>query len=352
MKKYELFSILSRVPGLMGSGSTSDNVSDVFTTSDGLFDYRTFSDGSESDGLDADGLEVAIVKYNGSDFSNVVIPDFIDDKPVTGIAKSVFRGTDLKKVKLSKNLKYIWYDAFAQTKLGYVSLPKSIHFICDGAFEDCSRLRIVTGYKKLGYHHESDEPNGRIRVSIRNSIREHLSKGICKTAFRGCEKLQFKCYDLYYECNYDNHRSILQSSMLVPVYVLQEEDDSNLERILKYKWATDKMDATPGPVPMGRIFSFTSKATYSGPGMSWVFTVYFVKLGPDKWLFHADDDQACCPESYTDGFGKADLLSECLYRFLVSSQAIEWAKFHEENVLLEALSHVPYWYNPPMDLDD
>ena len=120
MKKYELFSILSRVPGLMGSGSTSDNVSDVFTTSDGLFDYRTFSDGSKSDGLDVAGLEVAIVKYNGSDFSNVVIPDFIDDKPVTGIAKSVFRGTDLKKVKLSKNLKYIGYDAFAQTKLAYV----------------------------------------------------------------------------------------------------------------------------------------------------------------------------------------------------------------------------------------
>lgn len=109
--------------------------------------------------------EVRITGYNGSDLE-VVIPDIIENRPVTYIAGSAFekydlisitfsdnitgvgsrafsRCSNLKVANLSSNLEYIGYAAFSYCDMETIVIPESVESIDDRAFGDCENLKSV-----------------------------------------------------------------------------------------------------------------------------------------------------------------------------------------------------------------
>ncbi|MGM9535047.1 MAG: leucine-rich repeat protein, partial [Intestinibacter sp.] len=102
----------------------------------GDFSYLVNSDSS-----------VTITSYSGSD-SNVVIPNEIDGKKVTGIGHGAFEvtvydfsyttGGNLNSIVIPEGVTFIGYDAFKNCeKLESISMPKSITDIGDSAFKNC-----------------------------------------------------------------------------------------------------------------------------------------------------------------------------------------------------------------------
>lgn len=110
--------------------------------------------------------EVTITGYIGSDLE-IVIPDVIENRPVTYIAGSAFEKYDLtsitfsnnitgvgssafsrcknlKVVNLSSNLEYIDYAAFSHCAIENIIIPDSVERIHDSAFYECSNLKTVS----------------------------------------------------------------------------------------------------------------------------------------------------------------------------------------------------------------
>ena len=50
----------------------------------------------------------SLVQYTGNDYSNIVIPDFIDGIKVTQILGNIFDNKNIKKIKISKNITSIY----------------------------------------------------------------------------------------------------------------------------------------------------------------------------------------------------------------------------------------------------
>ncbi len=72
--------------------------------------------------VDEETNEVCITKYNSATDTGAAIPSEIDGKPVTSIGANAFSGCD---------------------KLTWVSIPKSVKSIGEGAFQDCGLLKTV-----------------------------------------------------------------------------------------------------------------------------------------------------------------------------------------------------------------
>ena len=91
-----------------------------------------------------DASAVTISKYIGSS-ENVVIPDSIKGKPVIGINNGAFSGTNVERVVLSKNVKYVAPNAFSNcNKLETFVMFDSLMEISDSSFEGTSvkNLRV------------------------------------------------------------------------------------------------------------------------------------------------------------------------------------------------------------------
>lgn len=118
--------------------------------------------------VDSDGESVTITKYNGSD-EDVVIPDSIDDMPVTAIGKRAFQdcGTllsvtipgsvetigdyafyqcvNMKTVTFNEGLKTIGNNAFIYCRaIETLTIPGSVTSIGNHAFQSCTGLVEVT----------------------------------------------------------------------------------------------------------------------------------------------------------------------------------------------------------------
>ncbi len=121
--------------------STDDETTGAITTENTVietpaseFEYSENEDGT-----------ITIKKYNGS-ATDIVIPQAIDNKPVTRIDNGCFwYHRSLISVTLPESVKEIGGGAFAECRsLTSVTLPSSLTIIGNGAFQNCSMLSEIT----------------------------------------------------------------------------------------------------------------------------------------------------------------------------------------------------------------
>ena len=95
--------------------------------------------------------EIVITGYIGTD-REIVIPDEINDRPVTVIAEEAFMEYDMLSITFPKHLRVIETNAFAACNcLTTLSFPESLEEIEDGAFWNCEKLTEVTLPNGLAY---------------------------------------------------------------------------------------------------------------------------------------------------------------------------------------------------------
>lgn len=94
---------------------------------------------------DKGSYEITYVIYEGSESIDIEIPDEIDGRDVTGIAKDAFKAdTFIKSVKLPATITYIDDFAFyGCTGLTEITLPDSVTDIGAGAFMNCDALKTI-----------------------------------------------------------------------------------------------------------------------------------------------------------------------------------------------------------------
>lgn len=83
---------------------------------------------------------VKITGYTGAD-REIVVPDTIEERPVTTIGEEAFSGYDLVSIVLPDTLKTIEKDAFYQcTNLKSIEVPDGVTEIGTRAFDKCEEL--------------------------------------------------------------------------------------------------------------------------------------------------------------------------------------------------------------------
>ena len=110
------------------------------TTSDGMFEYKTLSDGT-----------ISLTKFNdpgvGVTFS---IPSEIDGKKVTAIGSECFQGAKLTTLELPDSITAIEHRAFYNCALlSSVKLPARLESIGGNSFGNCKVLTSITIPKTL-----------------------------------------------------------------------------------------------------------------------------------------------------------------------------------------------------------
>ena len=96
------------------------------------FEYQLNSDGG-----------ITITKYIGND-ANVVVPAFIEEKPVTRIGNSAFLLTPIQTIALPETLNAIDYAAFQYCQsLTAVKLPQELEYMDACVFAECSQLTSI-----------------------------------------------------------------------------------------------------------------------------------------------------------------------------------------------------------------
>lgn len=77
---------------------------------------------------------------------DIVIPDNIENKPVTSINKDAFRGrTLITSVEIPSTVTYIGVNAFnGCTAMESVKIPEGVDFIDENAFRNCTSLKSVS----------------------------------------------------------------------------------------------------------------------------------------------------------------------------------------------------------------
>lgn len=85
---------------------------------------------------------------NNKDVEEIIMPDSVIE-----IGRSAFKGcTNLKKIKLSKNLRLAGAFCFANcTNLESIELPKSLHYLCYGMFSECKRLKHIGSLDSINF---------------------------------------------------------------------------------------------------------------------------------------------------------------------------------------------------------
>lgn len=159
---------------------------DVITKGSWKYKY----DGTE------DNVTVTIVEYTGTT-DEVIIPDTMDDYPVTAIEGTAFKNSDIKKITIPKSILDIGDEAFfgckklesvevASTGQGITTDPANEYMIGKNAFFGCSVLKSVElpeGITRIGpaafYGNESLST-----ITIPNSV-----KLIERSAFYECGQL-------------------------------------------------------------------------------------------------------------------------------------------------------------------
>ena len=117
--------------------------------------------------------------------TSIVIPDSIDNMPVTEIADEAFKESSITDIEIGKNIKAIGEKAFSECKeLKYVIWNCNCDKISDYCFSNCSALAQFdfSGIKKIGQYAFRD--SGLQEVCLPKNI-ECISEG----AFNGCSEL-------------------------------------------------------------------------------------------------------------------------------------------------------------------
>ncbi len=123
------------IPALLDTAVSADSVS-------GFWSYTDIDDGT-----------VHITAYSG--FSdNLVVPDELDGKKVSGIANHAFaQNMNIGKVTLPKDISFIGYGAFRESSVTSIGIPSSVTWglqlatdetDTSYAFADCKSLKTVT----------------------------------------------------------------------------------------------------------------------------------------------------------------------------------------------------------------
>ncbi|WP_075602436.1 leucine-rich repeat domain-containing protein [Saccharicrinis aurantiacus] len=96
----------------------------------------------------ADGI--AILNYIGK-ATNISIPNYINNKPVTQIWKEAFDNKGLETAELPEHLEYIGEDAFYKNKLTEITIPQNVKQIGGGAFgrNQLEKLTIKADLKTI-----------------------------------------------------------------------------------------------------------------------------------------------------------------------------------------------------------
>ena len=138
---------LSIVGCSKGEETDNDNANNEAVVGDELV-YNDFEYGVNEEG----NFEIVGYTYSGADAVSIVIPDSIDERPVTGIADDAFKAVStISSVTIPASIKYIGDFAFYNcTGLTAVTLPDSVTSVGTGAFWGCSELTTVTLSKSLG----------------------------------------------------------------------------------------------------------------------------------------------------------------------------------------------------------
>lgn len=118
----------------------------------------------------------------------VVIPDFVEGKPVTSVSKGAFeQGKHTKSVQFSNNTINIRYCAFYKVdKIESVRIPSSVRIIDASAFSTCEKLKTVViepGCMHLGYRAFGNCKNLE-SITIPETVQQ-----IGSEAFINCDKL-------------------------------------------------------------------------------------------------------------------------------------------------------------------
>ena len=95
--------------------------------------------------IEDDGDGCLIVRYNGFDESEIVIPSQIKGKIVIGIGEAVFQKCkSLRKIIFREGCQYIGKGAFAECEnLSHIRFPESLKEIGSSAFRECKNLQQV-----------------------------------------------------------------------------------------------------------------------------------------------------------------------------------------------------------------
>lgn len=123
-----------------------------------------------------------------STVENVLIPDFVEGKPVTSISRSVFnRSKYTKSVQFSNNIINIRYCAFYKADcIESIHIPSSVRIIDNSAFSTCEKLKTVViepGCMHLGYRAFGNCKNLE-SITIPETVQQ-----IGSEAFINCNKL-------------------------------------------------------------------------------------------------------------------------------------------------------------------
>lgn len=136
--------------------------------------------------------EVTLAQYIGDEnITTLIIPDYINEKPVTAIASDCYKDLmrKVQKVVMPKHLKEINEDAFKNFAiLKNVELNESLKSVGNSAFKECINLEKITipvSTMEIGFSAFENCTNLK-EVVINGELKKYLAQNI----FKGCKKLE------------------------------------------------------------------------------------------------------------------------------------------------------------------
>lgn len=142
---------------------------------------------SNDDGViyEEDGKYMRVVGYEG-DGGDVVIPEYINGKPVIGIESGAFYAKKITSIKLPDTIAYFEIESFSGcTELISVNIPPSVKYIPQEAFFCCRSLKELTFPSSI----DSIGTNAFYGCRSLEEVTFYGSGQIGSSAFRSCTSL-------------------------------------------------------------------------------------------------------------------------------------------------------------------
>lgn len=181
MYNMDLTTVIDRVFGTAISMNNPYYVKDAVAVSEKKFEGKKIK---AVEGID-------LISVPDKNAKNMIIPDYVDGRPIHRIAPDMFRAcTKIKSVELGKTVKNIGRNAFAGcVGLKKITIPGNVKVIEKGAFFGCLGLKEVVIDEGVT-HIDKDAFKNCIRlksVSVPDSV-----KYIDESAFSNCPFLKNK----------------------------------------------------------------------------------------------------------------------------------------------------------------
>lgn len=133
-----------------------------------------------------EGIEIRSYNRNLIE-ETLVIPDYVDGRPVVQIGRKAFKNAKLKKILLPQKLIRINSSAFQECKyLEYIEFPERLQVIDDMAFMGCRNLKAVQlpdSLSSLGK--QSFSNTGLEQIELPKNLKE-----VQNSTFSGCHNLK------------------------------------------------------------------------------------------------------------------------------------------------------------------